>query len=163
MITPWSHNPQGPAHPFHELQPTLASLGDPQRPTGMSGPDSCEVTALLWDPVHVKPCMCLPGMEAPFPPVPWSSCIRSRWSSKPVLQGFFLPMPELQAVEPDRASEISLLWENLCDSYFPVCVLPTQQVMRLAYVMNGIPYSLVLASLSLGVEYLFWQFLVFFC
>lgn len=67
MITPWSHNPQGPAHPFHELQPTLASLGDPQRPTDMSGPDSCEVTALLWDPVHVKPCVCPPRGKSVSP------------------------------------------------------------------------------------------------
>ena len=47
--------------------------GGPPRTAVRSDPDSYGDFSLSWDPVHVKDCVCLLRMGAPFPPVLWSS------------------------------------------------------------------------------------------
>lgn len=59
--------------PHHDLQPTSASLGNPQRHINKSGPGSYGVTALPWVIVLVKPCFQPPRVEFLFPQVLQSS------------------------------------------------------------------------------------------
>ena len=51
--------------------------GDPPRTAIRSDPVSHGASALPWDPVHMKVCVCLSRMGSPFPPVPWSSCTQA--------------------------------------------------------------------------------------
>ena len=56
--------------PPQQARVTTPFLADRPRPTSRSDPDSYQVTALPWDPVHMKPCVRLPRMEYLFPPGP---------------------------------------------------------------------------------------------
>ena len=88
----------------------------PPRPTGGSGPDSYGVSALSWVPVHVKPCVCPPRVESLFPQVLWSSCTQAPLSFKTKSSGGHSSQcqtPRLGSLM--WGSEVSLLWENLCD------------------------------------------------
>ena len=51
--------------------------GDPPRTAVISVPDSCGVSALSWDPVHMKASAHLLRMGSLFPPVPWSFCAQT--------------------------------------------------------------------------------------
>ena len=109
-------------------------------------------------PVHMKPCVCPPRVESLFPLVLWSTCtlaslaFKAKWSGD---SSFWCQTPSLWTVK--WGSELSLLWGNLCDNYFPVCSLSTQCIWDLVILWNCPSYCLIVASyFSLNVEYLFW-------
>ena len=51
--------------------------GNPPRTAVRSDPDSYGVSALPWDPVHMKGFAHLSRMESPFPTLLWSSCTQT--------------------------------------------------------------------------------------
>ena len=53
--------------------------GDPPRTAVRSNSDSYGVSALPWDPVHMKACVHLSRMGSPFPSILWSS-----WAQVPL-------------------------------------------------------------------------------
>ena len=56
--------------PGRETPPIPSSPGGAQRPAGRYDPDSGEVSALPWDPVHIKSCVLTPRVESvPLSPV----------------------------------------------------------------------------------------------
>ena len=63
--------------PLQWVTATTVFPGDPPRTTGRSDPDSYGVSALPWDPVHTKACVCLSRVVSLFPPVLWSSCAQA--------------------------------------------------------------------------------------
>ena len=71
-------------------QPTPASLGALPIPAGSCGPDSYGVTALPWDPVHMRPCVYIPRVE-PISPNP----VELLHSSQ-MLWGLLLPVLDSQ-------------------------------------------------------------------
>ena len=91
-------------------------LADLSRLTGISDPDSYEVSSFAWDPVHMKVYACPPRVESLFYPVLGSSCA-------PVLLAF---KNECSSSTPSKChkprrgkmmwgSELSLLWESFCN------------------------------------------------
>ena len=96
--------------------------GDPLRPAGRSVPDSYGFPALSWSLVHMKPCVRPPRVEFVFPSVLQSSCpqaslaFNAKFSCSSSSQ-YLAP----RLGNPMWGSELSFLWESLCDSYFPVC------------------------------------------
>lgn len=57
---------------------TPAFPGDPPKPAGMSYPNSNDVPSLPLDPLHMKPHLHSPRMEALFHTVLWKSCIQAQ-------------------------------------------------------------------------------------
>ena len=55
----------------------LVFLGYPPRTAVRSNPDSFGVSALLWDPLHMKACVHLSRMGSLSPPVLWSFCTQA--------------------------------------------------------------------------------------
>ena len=105
--------------------------GDPLRTAGSSDLDSYGVSALPWDPVHMKACVCLSRMESPFLPVPWSS-----WAQA------LMPLnakcsksssPQCQIPRHGNLTWGTPIGEPLWYGYFPVCGLPTQWVWGCLY------------------------------
>ena len=144
--------------PSSHSEPQLipGSPGDPPGPTGRYGPGDYAVTALLWVPVCMKPCVRPPRVESLFFLVLWSFCTqvplvfnnRSSGRSSSLCQTGSLMW----------GSELSLPWENVCNIIIlPICGLPTQWVWDLIISQKPPSYHLiVVSSLSLDVEYLFW-------
>ena len=97
-------------------QPTFTPVfsGGPPRTAVRFDPDSYGDFALPWDPVHVKICVLLLRMGSPFPPVLWSTqaplAFNVRCSGGSFSQ---CQIPTCGSLMWD--SELSLLWENLCD------------------------------------------------
>ena len=115
MNIPWGLCLQCPC-PHSEPQLTPTSLGDPPRPAGRSGSGSYVVTALPWVPVHVKPYVHLSRVESLFLSVLCSSCTQAPKAFKAKCSGgysFQCQTPRLGSLM--GSSELSLLWENLCD------------------------------------------------
>ena len=103
--------------PHSDQQSTLAFWGHPPRTTCRSVLDFYGVSALLWDPVQMKPCVHPPRVRSLFPLFLWKSCTQaslafktkcSRGSSSqcqtPPSLGKLMWGPEL-----------SHLWVILCD------------------------------------------------
>ena len=138
--------------PLSEPHPSLASAGDHPILAGRFGPVSYEVTTLFpgswwaWDLV--------------WAPQEWSfffpqSCgipsVKPHWPSKPILWGFLLLLPDLQAGKPDVGLRTftpvgELLWCN----YFPVCGLPTRWVWDLILSWLCPSYHLVASFFVFG-------------
>lgn len=103
--------------PYSESQPTPPSPGNPAKPVGRSGPDSCGVTALPWDRIHVKPCVCSLRMESLFTQGLWSYCtqdplvFRAKCSGRSSSWCQTLMLGNLV-----WGSELSLLWEYVSDT-----------------------------------------------
>ena len=144
--------------PDKEPQSPPVFPGDPPSTAVRFDPDSYEVSALPWDPVHMKACVHLSRVESLFPQVPWSPCTQAplalnaicSWGSSSQCQ-----IPRHRNLT--RGSELCLPWVSLCDiGYFPVCGPPTQQVW--GFMLCSCPsYCLNMDfSLSFGVGYLFW-------
>ena len=128
-----------------------------------SGPTQIPMEPLLcpcalWDPVHMKACVCLSRMGSQFPPVPWSSCAQAL-----LFLGLFLPMPDLQVWEPDVGLRtLTPVCKSLWYSHFPVCGLPTWQVWGCFYCIIAPPTVLMWPPLCLWSRISFWKFLVHF-
>ena len=99
MNTPGSSAPS--VLPHNEPQSPPVFPGDPLRTTFRSNPDSYGASALPWDPVHMKTCVCLSRMGSPVPP----SSMELLHTSPTGLQCQFLqellPLPDPQAWGPD--------------------------------------------------------------
>ena len=165
MNIPWGLCHQCPC-PHSEPQAALASSGYPPRLTGRSGPGSYGVTALPWVPVHMKPCVHPPRVESVFPPVLWSSCTQAPLAFKAKCSGGSSSQCQTPRLgEPDVGFRtLTPVGEPLQYNYFPVCMSSTWHVWDLIVSQKCPSYHLVVASsLSLDVEYLFWQFPIFFC
>ena len=133
---PWGLCHQCPC-PHSEPQPTPASPGEPPRPAGRSGPGSYGVTALPWVPVHMKPCVHPPRVESLFPPVVWSSCTQVPLAFKPKCSegsSSQCQTPRLESLT--WGSDLSLLWENLCDIIIFQLLVSHPVGMALDYIMN---------------------------
>ena len=103
--------------PCPDSQPQLppASLGDPPKPAGRSGPGSYGVTALPWVPMQAKPCVRPPRVETVSPsPVELLHSSPTGLQSQ-VLWGSSSPCQTPRLGSLVWGSELSLLWENLCD------------------------------------------------
>ena len=105
--------------PRSEPQPTPKSSWDypqhtPHRdPQIDSGWDSYRVTALPWDLVYMKYCVCSPRVESLFTPVLWSSFSQAPLAFKAKCHGgscSWCQTPRLGNLM--WGSELSLLWEN---------------------------------------------------
>ena len=98
-------------------------------------PDSYGDSALPWDPVHVKVCVCLLRMVSPFPPVPWSSCTQAPLALNARCSGASFSQSQI----PRRGdlmwgSQLSLLQVSLCEPIsFQSVELPTQEVWGCLY------------------------------
>ena len=94
-----------------EPQPSPTSTGDAPIPAGRSGPGSHEAIAFFpWVLVHTG------TVELLFPPVIWGSWDQTPWAFKARFSGgssFCCQAPRLGSLM--WGSELSLLWENLCD------------------------------------------------
>ena len=116
MNIPWGLFHQCPCS-HSEPQLTPASPGDPPRPAGRSCPGSCGVTALPWVPVHMKPCVHTPRVESLFPLVLCSSCTQALLAFKAKCSGSSSSQCQTSRLGSlTWGSEVSLLWENLCDT-----------------------------------------------
>ena len=89
-------------------------------------------------------------------PVLWYSCNQAPLVFKATWSGGSSSLfwtPRLRSLA--WGSELSLLWENFCDNYFPVCGSPTWVMLDLI-TLWGLPhYCVMVSSLSLDVEYPF--------
>ena len=96
--------------------------GEPLRTTVRSDPDSYGVSALPWDPVHMKAFVHLSRMESLFPPVQMEFLHTSPSGPQhQMLWRLLLPMPEPQVWGPDvRLRTLTPVGEPLWCSYFPV-------------------------------------------
>ena len=100
--------------PHCEAQPTSISPGEPSRPPSRSGPGFHGVTDL--GPNTSKTFYVLSQSRVCFPPVLWRFCTQAPLASKPNALG----TPASDARSPgwgawQWGSELSLLWENLCN------------------------------------------------
>ena len=112
---PWGVCHQCP-FPHSEPQLTPTSPGDALRPTGKSGPGSYGVTALVWVPVYMKPCVRPPRVESLFLPFLWIPCTQAPLASKAKCsEGSSSQCQTPRLGSLIWGSELSLLWENLCD------------------------------------------------
>ena len=75
MNIPRAYFPVSFPHNKPQSQPVFP--GDPSRTAVRFHPDSYGVSALPWDPVHTKACVCLSRVVSLFPPVLWSSCAQA--------------------------------------------------------------------------------------
>ena len=120
-----SHSqPPSPQETFKDLQVVLAYA-----PMG--------VTALPWVPVHVKTCACPARVESLFPPVLWSSCTQAPLTSKAKCSGGSSSQcqtPRLGSLK--WGSELSLLWENLCDIIISSLWVAHLASMGFDYIVN---------------------------
>ena len=121
--------------PPHKPQSPLVFPGDPPRITVRSDLDSCGVSALPWDLVHIKPVCAFQELCLTFPPVPWSSytqallALNARCSG-----GYSSQMPDIQAWEPDVGlGTLTPMGQPLQYSYFPVSGISTQLIWSCLY------------------------------
>ena len=149
-----------PATSFYDPRESLhgtPSTGDLPRPAGNSGPGSCGVSAFALGP-GVRP----PRVKSLFPPILWSSCSRAPLAFKVNCCGYssswcWTPRHsvELRALTPVG----KLLWYN----YSPVCGSPTQVVWDLIISWERPSYYLMVSSLCLWIQNIFfWKIPVFF-
>ena len=112
----------------------------------------------------MKSCVCPPRVAFLFPPVLWSFCDEAPLTFKAKCSGGSssqFQIPILGSLT--WGSELSLLWENLCDIIILVCGSPTWWVWDLIISRMEPSYHLIVASfLSLEVDYLFGRFQSFF-
>ena len=144
--------------PCSEAQLPPASAGDPQILAGRSGPGSYEVTAFS-PGSGMHEILCVPSrVELLFPPVLRDSCDQTPLAFKARFSGgLLLPLPDLQAGEPDVGLRtFTPVGELLQYNYFPVCGLPIWWLWDLILLLLSPSYPLVVASsLSLDIGYLF--------
>ena len=126
--------------PLKEPQSPYDFPGDPPRITGKSDLDACGVSALPWDPMHMKACVHFSRVESPFSPVPWSSCAQS-----PVALNDKCSKGSCSQCQIPRCgdlawgSELSLPWVSLCNTVTLVCGPPTQWVGGCLYFIIAPP------------------------
>ena len=121
MITKQTKSPWGLHYhcpcPHSKPQPTPTSPGYPPIFIWRYSPGPCGVTIFCWIPVYVKPCFCPPSIESLFLPVLWSSCPLLLLAFKAKCFGddcsYCHTLGSLM-----WGSELSYLWENLCDIFF---------------------------------------------
>ena len=92
------------------------SPGDPPRPAGRSDPGFCEVTAFSLGPeVHKTLCVSSKsGVYGSSSPMEFLQSSPTGLQNQ-VLWGLLLLMPNPQTGQHEIGSELSLLWETLCD------------------------------------------------
>ena len=132
--------------------------GDPPRTASMSDPDFYGISALPWDPVHMKASMCLSRVEYPFSPVLWSSCTKAML----VLNTQCSRASSYQSQIPRGGnltwgSELSLPWVSLCN------VVTFQSVSHPpdGYIMCNRPSCLDMASFVFQSRISFFFFFFF--
>ena len=86
--------------PHNELQSHPVFPGDPERTTGRSDPDAYGVSALPWNPVHMKACVHLWSGVFVSSSLTELLCTSTTCPHCQMLWGLF-PMPDLQVWEPD--------------------------------------------------------------
>ena len=92
--------------------------GDPPKTAGRSDPDSYAVSALPWDPMHMKSCVHPPRVETLFPLVPWCSCTQALLAFNTRCSGRSSQCQIPRHGNLTWGSELTLLWENF---YNRVC------------------------------------------
>ena len=100
--------------PHRKPQLPSAFPGEPPRLTGKSDSDAYGVPALPW--AHMKLCVPPPSMESLFPLVLWSSCTQASLAYHAMSSNG--SSSQCQTPRHGRltwGSELSLLWENLCN------------------------------------------------
>ena len=108
--------------------------GDPPSTAVRSDTDSHRVSALTWDPVHMKTCVCLLRMVSVSPSPMEFLCTSPTGLQCQMLQGALSPKPDSQVCGPDMGlGTFTPVGESLWYSYFPVCGLPTQKVWDCLY------------------------------
>ena len=144
--------------PHSESQPLPASPGDPPRPAGRSGPGLYGVTAFSLG-LGAHESLCVPSKSGvSVSPSP----VKFLWSSPTGFKAKCSGGSPSQCQTPRLGSlmwgsELSLLWENLCDIIIFQFGLPTWRVRDLIISWIHPSYHLIVTSfLSLGVEYPFW-------
>ena len=122
MSTPWYLHHQCPC-PNSEPQPLPTSAGDPLRPAGGSGPGSYKVTAFSLGPgVHeTLYVLSKSGVSVSPSPVEFLQSSPTGLQSQ-MLWGLLLLIPDPQTREPDVGLELSLLWDNVCNTIIFQCV-----------------------------------------
>ena len=112
--------------PNNEPQSFPVFPGDPPITTGRRDPDFYVVSALPWDPVHMKPCVWLSRVESLFPPVlrSFSAQFLLHLNAK-YFRGSSSQCQTPQVWEADmRLKTLTSMHEPLQYSYFPVLSLP---------------------------------------
>ena len=113
-------------------------------------------------PVDVKP-VCTLQEQSLFPPELWRSCTKAPPAFKDKCPGG----SSSRCQNPRQGSltwglELSLLWENLYDLFIFQSMDHSLVCGLILLLMCPSYYLTVAASLSLGVEYIFWWIQVFF-
>ena len=85
--------------PYNEPQSCPVFPGAPPRTLGRTHSDVSGVSALSWDPVRMKACVCLSRVERLISPIPVELLCTSPTSSE--CQMLLFLMLDLQAWEPD--------------------------------------------------------------
>ena len=97
--------------------------GDPPRTAVMSDPDFYGVSALPWDPVHMKPCCSSQEWRLCFPPVLWNSFIKSLLALKAKCsRGSSSKCQIPRYGNMTWVSELSCPWVSLCNIVTVQCV-----------------------------------------
>ena len=153
-------NEYSPVHPLpvslfpQESQQTPTSPGDPPRPSLAWEP----MKSLLfpWVPVYMRTYVDPPVPEFLFLPIPWNSCNQAPLAFKARCSGGSSPWCQTASLGSlTWGSELSLLWENLCNIIIFQSVGHTHGRWELIILQMWHSYRLIVASyLSLDVQYL---------
>lgn len=131
---------------------------------GRSGPSFTRVIVFPRSQWSGNIVYALRSVVSVFPRPVCSSCTRVPMASKVrMLWGLLLLMTDSQVGSLTRGSELSILCENLCGIYFPVCGLPPSRYGIWLYCKGDHPTVLLdvqylLDIESMDAEYLFWMF-----
>ena len=115
MIIPKTFPPVFFLH--NELQSPPVFSEDPLRTIARSDPDSYGVSALPWDPAHMKYYVRLSSIGSLFPPVFQSSCAEAPLTLNAKCTGGSLSQCQIPICgDLTWSSELSLLEVSLCDT-----------------------------------------------
>ena len=144
--------------PKREPEPSPASLEDPLRPAGRFGPGSCEVTTFVLGPGVHETLYASSKNGSRFPQVLWHFCYQAPLAFKAKCSGGSCSSYQTsQAGEPAMTSVLySPIGEFLWQNNSPGCGLPTVGIWDSIISQVCPSYHLVVVSLCLDVEYLFW-------
>ena len=145
--------------PHNETQISPVSPGDPPSSTVRSDPDSYGVSALPWNPVHMKACVNFfrNGVSISPSPVELLHTSPAGLQSQ-VLLGLLLPVPDPEEWEPDMGLRtLTPAGESLWYSYFPVCWLPTWWLWGCLYHVIAPPTILMWPPLCLLEQHIFFD------
>ena len=143
--------------PYNKPQSCPVFPGAPPRTLGRTHSDVSGVSALSWDPVRMKACVCLSRVERLISPIPVELLCTSPASSEcQMLLFLMLDLLTWGLEHSFLSANPYILQPNCRDSYFPVYGPLTHQVWDCLFlVIAPLTVSSVASSLSSGERYLF--------